>query len=586
MNSVLLFNVRRISLRAALSFWNYTGLFYLAAVLEKKGYDPHVFHGGIHEVPEVLERERSKRNIVAVGFSCDSDNLSAVEELSLFVKKTYCFPVIVGGPQAIDLKEDFFARSMSDYVVRGEGEETLPVLLDCIVKQKGKREEIAGISWMDDEKGLIVNPDREPPADLDSLPYPAYHCSLHKDYVYGRTVFTGRGCPFSCAFCYQSNHKKHVRMRDIKMVIEEIRHNLNMSPSLKYIAVLDDIFTLNPQRVEEFCNGIKELRKERDFAWYCEGHGGILARYPEMLDLMARSGLIRLQIGVESGSQEVLDTYGKDITIENIEFVVKEAVKAGIPQMATNFITGGPGENEKTMEATMAFAEKLLHMAPGIIDILTGFLRPYPGTAIRENPESFGLTISDKESLKSTDDYPVVFANDLTAEDIILYRLRLSKHIFRVMNDLLEKGKIPGETILSHYRNALFYGVNSLWYTEVFKKNQFLDEYCRLVVKGAAVPFDKVPEDELMKWRPLRTMEIRKAVNLQEGFPRIGKHILSPLEFEVLLRSSAKMRFEEVLESLYRDFGSRFDGQEDFYSSIKEIIHTFDERYWVVFCRL
>ncbi|RJR06699.1 hypothetical protein C4588_07435 [Candidatus Parcubacteria bacterium] len=81
-------------------------------------------------------------------------------------------------------------------------------------------------------------------------------------------------------------------------------------------------------------------------------------------------------------------------------------------------------------------------------------------------------------------------------------------------------------------------------------------------------------------------MEIRKVVNLQEGFPRIDKHILSPLEFEVLLRASAKLRFEEVLESLYRDFGSRFDGRQDFNSGIKEIIRTFDERYWVVFCRL
>jgi hypothetical protein len=299
---------------------------------------------------------------------------------------------------------------------------------------------------------------------------------------------------------------------------------------------------------------------------------------------MVQAGLVRLQIGTETGNQEIMNIYGKKSTIEDIEFVVREAVRSGIPQMATNFIIGGPKESKNTVKETQDFAERLLRMAPGIIDILTGFLRSYPGTAITNNPSSFGLSIGDSET--SFDDYPAVIPQGTTPEDIMLYRLQVSRHITNIMKEIVDTGQVPYKTILSQYRLMLTYNIKSIWYLEVFKKNQFLDEYFRLIAKGASVCFDDVPPHELTNWRPLRTMEIRKAVNFEEGFPRIGKYVLSPLEFELLLHCSAKLRFKEVLESLYSIFGSRFDSIEDFNKSVSEIFRLFDKRHWVVFCRL
>jgi radical SAM superfamily enzyme YgiQ (UPF0313 family) len=585
-NTVLLFNVRRAAVTDADAGSDYLGLFYLAAVLEKRGYDPWVFHGDAHEVPGVLARESEWRNITAVGFGCDFENQTVVEELSLLVKETYGYPVVVGGPQAIALQEDFFIKAKCDFIIRGEAEETLPQLLDFMTRGEAEKEGIAGLSWFENDIGVVANPQGQPVSELDSLPLPAYHRSLHVGRVYGRNVFTGRGCPFACAFCHESSHKKQVRLRAVDNVLQEIRRSLDLYPQLNYFTILDDTFTLNPGRVEAFCEGINEVRSVKDLVWYCEGHVHTLAKWPEMLKQMVNAGLVRLQIGVETGSQDVLRMYGKKITIEEIEFVVKEAVSAGVPQIATNLIIGGPLENEGTVNRTLSLVDRLLNLAPGAIDILTGFLRPYPGTAITENPAAFQLNIPDPSGVKSVDDYPLVLAGGSSPEDIIGYRLRVSRHIQHVMNELMNKKQVSHETIRSQYRSAADYGINSLWYQEVFKKNQLLNEYYRLLTGGAAICYSELPIDKLIQWRPQRTMEIRKVLSYESGFPKIGRYVLSPLEFELLLRCTGKLRLEDVIEDLYQMFGDRFGGKGDFNSNIIELLVKFDRMHWVVFCRL
>ena len=585
-NGVLLMNVKRPLAGLNAGPVDCLGLFYLAAVLEKKGYDPWVFHGITSDVPDILEKNIKEKNIAAVGFSCDYQNRSAVEELCRYAKNKYGVAVVVGGPQAIALGPDFFRASGCDYVVRGEAEETLPELLDLLVHSRGDRGLIKGLCWLEENGALGTGGEREPVEDLDSLPFPAYHRALGPARHYGSTVFTGRGCPFSCAFCYQSNHKKKVRLRSVESVMKEIETNLDKNPDIKYITVMDDTFTLTPQRVEEFCGRMKKLKKDRKIAWYCEGHVRTLARHPEMLKYMADAGLLRLQIGVESGRREVLDIYGKNTTPEEIEFVVREAVKCKLPQIAANFIIGGPLEGEQTMNENLSFIDKLLNIAPGVIDISTGFLRPYPGTAISKDPGAFGLKISADGEIRSFDDFPPVTVDGLSAEDIIAIRMKTGRHISKTMRGLLNENKVPYETILSQYMAARDFGVTSMWYLDAFKRSAFLDEYFRLISEGAASRLADVPAAEFNEWRPQRTVEIWRNVNLKEGFPEIDGYVLSPLEFELLLHSSGKLTFAEIAASLYGKFGDKFESEGELAEMIIRTLKTFDLHYWMVFCKI
>jgi len=112
-----------------------------------------------------------------------------------------------------------------------------------------------------------------------------------------------------------------------------------------------------------------------------------------------------------------------------------------------------------------------------------------------------------------------------------------------------------------------------------------LDEYFRLIQKGEAVRFAEVPSEELMSWRPLRTVEIRRTVNFSDGYPKISDYVLSPLEFELLLRCSGKLNLKEVLESLYMVFSSNFKDMEEFKVTILNLLNIFDKKYWVIFCK-
>ncbi len=585
-SGVLLLNIKRPVTDSTEGSVDCLGLFYLAAVLEAIGYEPWVFHGLTSDVPDILEKQIKEKNIAVVGFSCDYQNRSAVEELCLYVKNKYGVAVIVGGPQAVSLDAEFFKRSGCDYVVRGEAEKTLPELLELIISSKGDKKLIKGLCWAGKDGTFGTGGETEPIEDLDSLPFPAYHRSLRPDRLYGGTIFTGRGCPFSCAFCYQSNHKKKVRLRSVENVMKEIAVNLDRNPGLKYITVMDDTFTLDPQRVGSFCLEMNKLRKERNIAWYCEGHVRTLAKHPEMLKNMSEAGLLRLQIGVETGCQSVLDIYKKNTTLDEIEFVVREAVRCKIPQIATNLIIGGPLENENVLNETISFAEKLLNIAPGVIDITTGFLRPYPGTAISNDPSAFGLKIFEDGELRSFDDYPPVSVDGLSAEDIIINRVKTGRHISKTMRGLLKENKVAYEAMLSQYNAAREYGVTSMWYLDVFKRNIFLDEYFRLISGGAAKRLSEVPALEFAAWRPQRTVEIWRNVNMANGYPEIDGYVLSPLEFELLLRSSGKLTFDEVLTGLYGIFGDKFDGMNELSEQLMQLLENFDSKYWVVFCKI
>ncbi len=556
---------------------DFLGLFLLAAVLEKQGYQARVFHGPAHEFPAVLEKLCAELRLIAVGFSCDFENRTAVEELCRLVRRKYRRKTIVGGPQAIALGEEFFRTCGCSFAVRGEAEEILPALVGFLIRGKPALAEIPGISYLSGGK-VIRNADAVPPQDLDALPFPAYHLSLTPGASYGRTVSTGRGCPFSCAFCYKDPHGRKVRNRDIGQVIREIRENLIRNPRLRYLYVSDDTFTADPARVTAFCREIARLHREHDFVWFCEGHVQPLARRPGMLAELAEAGLARLQIGIESLDQDVLDLYNKKGTVEEIEFVVRQAMQAGIPQVAGNLIVGGPLETPERFENLLQRTRQLLEMAPGALDISTGFLRPYPGTEVTSNPQRFGLRILDPEGSSSVDDFPLVVPEGQTAEEVLTRRLRLAAHIRTVMSEALQGGRVPHERILSSYRLHYSYGLTSLWKALVYAENPALEEYYRLVSRGEAVRLADIPPGKIGAFHPLRTTELRKNLVFIGEVPHLDGKPFSPLEWEILLQSSGKQRLDDMVA----DLKGRFP-QEDLERAAMEVLRKFDAAYLVTF---
>ena len=98
------------------------------------------------------------------------------------------------------------------------------------------------------------------------------------------------------------------------------------------VYIVDDTFTTTPRRVADVCNIFMDIKSGFDFVWYCEGRVNVLARNPELIDMMYNAGLRKLQIGIESGVQKVLDSYNKRITLKQIRF---EKLLITVPSMTT-----------------------------------------------------------------------------------------------------------------------------------------------------------------------------------------------------------------------------------------------------------
>ncbi|RJR06703.1 radical SAM protein [Candidatus Parcubacteria bacterium] len=557
------------------------GVNLLTVFLREKGYNASVFRGSAHETMGWIEERIKEEGVKSTGFYCDYENFTLVEELGRKIKEKWAIPVFAGGPQSVGLGEDFLRKSLCDVIVHGDGEFTLLDLM-AYIKNEKKLEEIDGISYLDSEGNMIKGPSRKPVEDLDSLPWPDFRMDRgHKTWRI-LPVMSGRGCPYQCAFCYEGSNTRKVRFRSVENVMKEICCHFERHPQLKYIFFVDDTFTLDPKRVEKFCRELSRLRKERDFVWFCEGHVQTLFKWPEMLQQMAESGMVKLFLGIESGSDRVLELYRKKTTVEMIRSVIKNSVKAGIPQITGNIIIGGPIESPETLEDGRELITELLHMAPGRFDSIGFFLMPYPNTAIKGNPGDFGISLLPERELHGLEDIPLTETDSLSWTDMFKARFDFNRKILKTMRDLYMTGKVPHETLLTNYGLAYRYGVHTRWLINVFTLNPIYHSYYQLLARNILKHSGDI-KGELLLCRPCRVFEIWNTIIYDGGYPRIDKHVLSPLEYELLLLCSGKLRLSEILDRTGESVGQRFDSRDDFKREVFTLLKSFEERRWIAY---
>ncbi|MEZ7893062.1 MAG: radical SAM protein [Candidatus Wallbacteria bacterium] len=581
---VLLFFVQRQLFRDSFEYIEPLGLMALAAYIGDKGYEPGVFSGTATDAMQKFESESQKRRISAVGFYCDFENVSLVETFAAAIAEKTSIPVIIGGPQAAALNKDFFINSKILAAITGEGEEALFELLEFITRQKGSLKQIKGATFIGENGELTFTGEREPIQDLDSLPFQKQSYSLTglKSNI---AILSGRGCPFRCAFCYVGGTAKKVRLRSVKNVIAEIKQGFAENPEIKYIWFADDTFTISRERIEEFCDELSKLRRERNFVWFCEGHPGLLAKWPDVIKRMVDSGLVRMQIGIESGCASQIKFYRKQTDLTEIEKVVHACRDAGLVQLCGNIIIGGAYETNETLNETWSYIERLLDSAPGMLDISFTLFTPYPGAAITKSPQDFGIKIIDAESYTSTSDFPVSQTEKLSIYDISGAKYNFTKKLIARMRELLKEGKVPHELIMSHYRLNAQYGISSIWHRAVYSQNPFLDRTYKLLTVSSAEKFNSGTEFHTEERRPLRVFNMWNVVIWREMIPEIAGYVLSPLEYQVLLSCSGKLKIGEIFNRLYPMFIKFFENFEEFKNTVIETLCDFDRKNWIVFTK-
>src|SRR5436190_10102447 len=157
------------------------------------------------------------------------------------------------------------AFSCVDVIVRGEADESLPVVLNSL-RRKAPLDDIPGITFRRDGR-VIRNPNGTVVHDLDKLPLPAFDLDSHLKSRGGIHIEIGRGCPFACTFCSTNDFfRRNFRLKSTRKTIEEMKH-IEREYGISYFSMVHDMYTVNRKRVVEFCEALLELPD--DFTWGC-----------------------------------------------------------------------------------------------------------------------------------------------------------------------------------------------------------------------------------------------------------------------------------------------------------------------------
>lgn len=424
------------------------GLMYIAGYLKR--YIPEVeteildLRQKVLSGTEITERVRRSAPDV-VGISAVSMEAKSTHKLIARIKEANKdIKVIIGGPYATSLSYLAIKDSNVFCCIIGEGEETARELISNI---KGCTSDsvadvlpnVKGIVWSKNGEELRNEP-RDYIADLDSIPMPAYDQINLKDYFrsFGThsglqarseyaSIFTSRGCPYSCVYCHDIFGKK-IRYHSAQRVIDEIQM-LHDKYGVREIHIEDDSFNLNRQRVKAIFNAIIERGLDLKIAF----PNGIRADHvdEEMLDLFKRAGVYRLAYGVETGSIKVQSQIKKRLDLNTAKKSIDLTTGKGISTHGF-FMLGFLGETKEDMLETVDFALKSRLNTASF-----SFVIPQIGTQLYYDALGAGYSFDDIDTDQLNPGDTEINISTVTAEDLHKIRRMAYRKFYLNFNRIL-----------------------------------------------------------------------------------------------------------------------------------------------------
>ena len=383
-----------------------TDLMYLAAIAEQQGFDAKIkdySQGGDYE--NDLKEFKPDYLVINIATPTLEHDLEAVKKAKDLNPNII---TIAKGAAFLTLAEKIISEHDElDFGILGEAEKTLEEIL-----QEKQKSEILGIYYK--ENGEVKFTGNRPfIEDLDSLPFPARH--LVDNNIYRRpdnnkvqaTIKVERGCPFHCFFCLATPVSgAKVRRRSAENIVAEIRECVEKY-NIRNFLFWADIFNLDRQWTIDLCQAI--IDSGLKITWSANTRADTADL--EMAKIMYKSGCRLVSIGVESGSQYMLEKMGKKITLDDVRKTVKIFKQAKI-RIYNYFVIGLPWETEETIEETIKFA---IELNSDFISFYTA--TPLPGSRFYDYAKEHNLFDKDT-SFEDAYFYPSVNTHHLTKDRV------------------------------------------------------------------------------------------------------------------------------------------------------------------------
>jgi len=335
------------------------GIAYIASTLEKQGIvckiiDAHVLR---LDQKEIYQQAKSFHPDI-IGITAMIVSAEAAISLGAYLRKKFPNTLLVfGGPYPTAESAFVLKQTNGDIVVQGEGEDTI---VD-IIRRPNELPSILGISYRSG-KTIRQNPPRPLIADLDSIPFPAYHLLPSFSHYKSRSrrtpigvMLTTRGCPYACIYCNKNIFGKTFRMRSPTNVLTEMEL-ITGRYGVRQIDILDDNFTLNTQWAET----VLDKMIERKINVLLNFQNGVRADRltPRLVKKMKRAGTYKAGIGIESGDPAIQKIIKKSLSLPKVKRAIDMLRKQNIVTVGF-FMIGIPGETGSTIQKTIDFAKKV-----------------------------------------------------------------------------------------------------------------------------------------------------------------------------------------------------------------------------------
>lgn len=352
------------------------------------------------ELQETLAKNLPDFIVCLSGFECFQEDIEVIDRIK------EAFPqiiIVLFGHYATEFHEVIMESTKVDYIIHGEPDLVFSSLIDSWNRENDIKN-VSSISYRI-ENNIIHQKGHSRILDPNQLPMPAF--DLLKNHLYGEPFFSkpygliqsARGCPYQCNYCVRSYGVKLTALTPENIILQlekyiELFH-------IKSYRFIDDTFTANPKRIIAFCKLIIE-KGYQNIKWSCLSRPDTLDE--EMLHWMKKAGCIRIYIGIESGSQKVLDFYNKRIDVNESLNRLKYVKSLDIELMGF-FMIGAPNENKSDVDKSIRFS-----LDAGFDFITVGKLTPYPGTHLFEtlkNDLNFSLLPYKNEFINASFDKEV-----------------------------------------------------------------------------------------------------------------------------------------------------------------------------------
>ena len=365
------------------------GTIYAAALLRENGFTVALHDSNLVKdektILPVLQKETPKYVVIYDdGFNyltkmCLTNMREAAFSMTKYAKAAGCI-VIVSSSDSTDHYRQYLNEGV-DYVIHGEGEQTLLELIQFL--EEGKTtDELLGISFIKN-KTIHKNPNRPILKNLDELPRPAWDLIDVVSYqeiwkqnnkTFTLNIATTRGCPYKCNWCAKPIYGNRYNNHSPERVVDEIAY-LQKQFDVHYFWMCDDIFGLKPNWIQAFRDLVKA--KNLKFKYKIQSRVDLLLK-EDNIAALAASGLDTVWLGAESGSQRILDAMDKGTKVEQIYKAAQLLQAKGI-RVAFFLQFGYLGEVKTDIDQTL---KMLLDIMPDEIGISVSY--PLPGTKFFE----------------------------------------------------------------------------------------------------------------------------------------------------------------------------------------------------------